>query len=159
KARHSRIFRRAPQFHTRRGDSFVKPRPHILTTNLLALSDPQRLSNRHRLGTGTRVYPCLRRLGSILGVVAVRAEIFILVFADSGLIIGHGFTVHLRDGQHVPQPPFAPGTPPHGVRKHVYCKCTREISSATDFSSWRAPESVKSVGRGAAGNRRSGSEV
>ena len=35
----------------------------------------------------------------------------------------------------------------------------REISSATDFSSWRAPESVKSVGRGAAGNRRSGSEV
>src|SRR5690625_2940263 len=141
----------------------------MLAANLLALGDPERLRDRRRLGIGTRVYPCLRRLGSVLGVVAIRAEIFVLVFVDGGLVVGHGFAVHLRDGQHVPQPPFTTGTPPHGVRKHVYCKCTREIasatdfsreiSSATDFSSWRAPESVKSVGRGAAGNRRSGSEV
>src|SRR5699024_41651 len=124
KAWHSRSFRRAPQLHTRGGDGFVKPRPHMLAANLLALGDPERLRDRRRLGIGTRVYPCLRRLGSVLGVVAIRAEIFVLVFVDGGLVVGHGFAVHLRDGQHVPQPPFTTGTPPHGVRKHVYCKCT-----------------------------------
>ena len=55
-----------------------------------------------------RADPCLRRHGLILGVVAVLAEIFVLVFIDGGLIVGYGFAVHLRDGRARPAASFHP---------------------------------------------------
>ncbi|AIU31374.1 Hypothetical protein Cul210931_2060 [Corynebacterium ulcerans] len=43
-----------------------------------------------------RAHPYFIRLGSILGIVAIQAEVLGLSLVNSGLIVGHGFTVALK---------------------------------------------------------------